>query len=322
MKNYLLMKKLRNTSCFEKHRIPLWKKEEDAVFYFTPARKRQMVYPLVPIAYSLELFYAQRVYEVEHMAGAHYRRINAKHLSIEYILDGTLAVRQNGRGYLLERGEIFLMHPGLDNEYLVPPGAFCRKCSITIHGILLPDLLEKSGLIKIDVLPEVDTVKWEEYLRQWKELSGKVGSNLLNRNSELCYSALNFLRDPRPDDSIPQAFRELLTFLENNPGLSVSLEEMAARTGLTKNYLVRRFKQYYGVPPYRKLLELRLERAAHLLLTREELSVKEVTEMVGFRNALNFSTAFRKYFGMPPVKYRQNGRLGTRIGGTEKTPER
>jgi len=164
-------------------------------------------------------------------------------------------------------------------------------------------------------------VRWEEYLRQLKELSGKVGGNLLKRNSELCYSALNFLRDPRPDDSIPRVFRELLAFLEHDSASPVSLEDMAERTGLTKNYLVRRFKEYYGAPPYRKLLELRLERAAHLLLTCENLSIKEITEMVGFRDALNFSTAFRKRFGVPPVKYRQNGRFGTIFDKTEKTPE-
>ena len=46
-------------------------------------------------------------------------------------------------------------------------------------------------------------------------------------------------------------------------------------------------------------------RRAKQLLADEKLSVKEISARVGYDNALNFSTGFRKRFGISPSEYRK-----------------
>lgn len=53
------------------------------------------------------------------------------------------------------------------------------------------------------------------------------------------------------------------------------------------------------------LIEFRMKAAAEILRREQEISIKEVTAMVGYQNALNFSTEFRKYFGMSPREYQK-----------------
>jgi transcriptional regulator, araC family len=47
-------------------------------------------------------------------------------------------------------------------------------------------------------------------------------------------------------------------------------------------------------------------RAAAKLLRREpELPIKALIERIGYRDALNFSTEFKKHFGVSPREYRR-----------------
>lgn len=67
--------------------------------------------------------------------------------------------------------------------------------------------------------------------------------------------------------------------------------------------------QYYylktGVHFSDNLLKIRMERAA-VLLDNYRYKIKEVSEMVGYMNAKNFTKAFKKYYGKLPRDYRQN----------------
>jgi transcriptional regulator GlxA family with amidase domain len=54
---------------------------------------------------------------------------------------------------------------------------------------------------------------------------------------------------------------------------------------------------------------LRLDRAAQLL-TRTDLAVQEVADLVGFEDAFHFSRLFRAEFGHAPREFRQGSLLG------------
>ena len=79
---------------------------------------------------------------------------------------------------------------------------------------------------------------------------------------------------------------------------------MAGRCGCSCTHLVRLFRKYFDTTPRQYLLELRM-RHAKRLLADEKLSVKEISARVGYDNALNFSTGFRKRFGISPSEYRK-----------------
>ncbi len=97
-----------------------------------------------------------------------------------------------------------------------------------------------------------------------------------------------------------------VAYLESGLSEEVSLAEAARRAGLSVNQFIRRFKTAYGIPPYRYLIGLRLDRAARLLSN----SVRSVTDIAGdcgFEDANYFSRAFSARFGLGPRAYRSSG---------------
>lgn len=76
-------------------------------------------------------------------------------------------------------------------------------------------------------------------------------------------------------------------------------KELSREVGLNEFKLRRGFKEYFGITVYDFITRLRMEQAKKLLLD-EQLSIGEVSQLVGFSHQNNFSIAFKKYFGLPP----------------------
>ena len=85
------------------------------------------------------------------------------------------------------------------------------------------------------------------------------------------------------------------------------LVDLAHRVGTNERRLTQIFRQQVGMTAYEYLQQLRLERGRGLLRDTD-LQVQLIADRVGYRNATDFTRAFRRYFGVTPRQYRQ-GRL-------------
>lgn len=82
---------------------------------------------------------------------------------------------------------------------------------------------------------------------------------------------------------------------------------IAHKIGISTRQLERLFGKYLNASPKKYFLEMRLDRARHLLL-QTEMSIVDVAMACGFQSPGHFSRAFRTNFGVAPM--RQRGRLG------------
>ena len=71
---------------------------------------------------------------------------------------------------------------------------------------------------------------------------------------------------------------------------------LAARVGLSQNYLARRFREQFGTTLKRYQLERRIV-LARQLLEATELSVKEVAANGGLHDPQRFNKLFRQWSG-------------------------
>jgi AraC-like DNA-binding protein len=83
----------------------------------------------------------------------------------------------------------------------------------------------------------------------------------------------------------------------------LDVEELARGAHMSAGHLSRKFKAAFGESPYSYLMTRRIERAM-TLLRRGELSVTEVSLVVGCASLGTFSTRFTELVGMPPSVYR------------------
>jgi len=107
--------------------------------------------------------------------------------------------------------------------------------------------------------------------------------------------------DERSVEKIKKAKQILIDNINNPP----SVEELADRVLLPVNVLKKGFKELYGEPVYKYILNYKLELARHLLLSKK-YSVKEISYQMGYSAPTHFIVAFKKKFGITPKKYIQN----------------
>ena len=96
-------------------------------------------------------------------------------------------------------------------------------------------------------------------------------------------------------------------FLADNLTRSLTLEDVAGHAGASTRTLCRQFQRLTGITVIERLLSLRMERAADLLLTSDaKLSV--IAEEVGLPEPSYFCRCFRNYYHLTPNQYRNEHR--------------
>ncbi|MBI4978721.1 MAG: helix-turn-helix transcriptional regulator [Spirochaetes bacterium] len=87
---------------------------------------------------------------------------------------------------------------------------------------------------------------------------------------------------------------------------AIDVGQLAGLSGLNRSYFIRLFKSRVGVPPRQYFLRLKVE-ASQPLLSRTELPVHKIADDFGFADQFHFSRIFKKWTGVSPRTYRENG---------------
>lgn len=86
-----------------------------------------------------------------------------------------------------------------------------------------------------------------------------------------------------------------------------SVEEWAARVGVSRRVMERKFQSSLGRSPHAMMLHERVERAKKLL-TGSDLPVSSIAERCGFQSNERLTVNFRELVGVPPVMFRRGGK--------------
>jgi AraC-like DNA-binding protein len=100
------------------------------------------------------------------------------------------------------------------------------------------------------------------------------------------------------DQRLAVAMREM----HGDPARSWTMEQLAKTAALSRSAFFDRFTRAVGVAPMEYLLSWRMALAKDLL-RRDDVSLAEVAERVGYSSASTFSTAFSRHVGLPPSHF-------------------
>lgn len=106
-------------------------------------------------------------------------------------------------------------------------------------------------------------------------------------------------RTPAADE--PRAVSRVRAHLHAHALTRVTLDQLAAETGLSKFHLLRLFKARTGFTPWQYQAYLRIEAAKRLLRAGEPPS--QVADACGFVDQSHFTRMFRAMLGMTPAVY-------------------
>ena len=93
-------------------------------------------------------------------------------------------------------------------------------------------------------------------------------------------------------------------YFKDNYNKPISIEQYAAEHLMSVNRFIHNFKSVMKVSPMQYIISLRIA-TARGYLENSTKNISEISNEIGYENALYFSRLFRKYTGMSPTEYRK-----------------
>ncbi|MCK5094834.1 MAG: helix-turn-helix transcriptional regulator [Spirochaetes bacterium] len=110
-----------------------------------------------------------------------------------------------------------------------------------------------------------------------------------------------------------QVIRRVLTVPDEEFAV-LSVGKLAQWFEMDRYKLSRQFKRHAGMTLEEFLYKERMTRAALLLLAYRDITVKDVSEKIGFCSSDYFIRKFRQFYGIVPGKYREFKTKSSGIG--------
>ncbi|MEO0378347.1 MAG: AraC family transcriptional regulator [Cyanobacteria bacterium P01_A01_bin.17] len=102
--------------------------------------------------------------------------------------------------------------------------------------------------------------------------------------------------------------RNVLEYIDAHLDEEIGLADLAVVAKMSQHHLSSMFKQSTGLPPYRYVLQQRIQRAKQLL-KRDSLSITDVALSSGFADQSHLTKHFRKSVGVTPRAYRESNAM-------------
>ena len=93
-------------------------------------------------------------------------------------------------------------------------------------------------------------------------------------------------------------------YFKDNYNKQISIEQYAEEHLMSVNWFIHSFKSVMKMSPMQYIISLRIAMAKGYLENSTK-NIAEISNEVGYENALYFSRLFRKYTGMTPTEYRK-----------------
>jgi len=127
---------------------------------------------------------------------------------------------------------------------------------------------------------------------------------------ECCYNAKNLIESgvnteiEHAELKWDMAMRKAVKYIQENYNKDISVENVSEKLGISSASFGKLFKDYTGKHFVDYLIHIRLSKAEDALKNSTE-SIREISEMVGYRDEKYFMRIFKKKTGKTPKEYRE-----------------
>lgn len=212
--------------------------------------------------------------------------------SLLIVLEGEFQCRLEENTYFARANDVFVFHRGTPFERKVTAPLECIYVQFDTFPVMLndgilalPDPIRAQSTVSLlkKAILEGDKAKMNHYINDLF---------FLHRSSVPC------------DKPLSRAVSECVCFLNSHYADAITLDDLAQRFYISKQWLILKFKEEVGKTPIEYLRDTRVTQAQGLL-KQTDLPIGEIAQKCGFDNIYYFSNTFKKRVGVSPKKYRK-----------------
>lgn len=227
--------------------------------------------------------------------------------SIEYVLKGKGTVTENNKTFQVKAGDVFILHAKNYHDYSSDPDDPWSKIWVQVSGPVVPEILRAYNLSNVNHIPDFDLK--EEFLNIRRVINQNTDVETIDREGPRLFldlvQKIHAELARRSEEKRPPSVAELVRMrIDDLTDGYTTLDELTAEFHVSKQHLIRIFKERYGITPHEYILDRRLA-IAQSLLKKTNLSVKEIAEQLRFCDAAYFTEFFHRRSGMKPLEFRK-----------------
>ena len=275
--------------------------------------------PRKPLLSSQELhwdgvcvqYHCQPAWETPYVDSSYHSIIvnHGQQIQTEHWLDNRKQKEQTNKG------EIVVIPANTRNKHIWDrEGEFFLLCLDPTY--IAKIAYESIGVERVEILPYFampDPLIYQFCLELTSELELGESSSRLYVDSLVTALSIHLIRKYSAKKQVIRDYTDGLSKSKLQRSISyinehltgdLSLKAIALEIEMSPHYFTSLFKQSTGMSAYQYVIHCRIERAKHLL-SKQDLSVTEVSQQVGFESQSHFTNVFRKHTNTTPKMYQR-----------------
>ncbi|MEY2195600.1 helix-turn-helix domain-containing protein [Neobacillus sp. BF23-41] len=244
------------------------------------------------------------------------------------VLEGKQETIIENQIYLLNSGDIMLIPPGVEHiNRCISNNSMTYFCahfdidepSLRIEMLKNCELIYspaspfyqriKSTLEKwfdmlsiTDIRPVKDKLQIQVVLFELLEIFVDIVSQNQKKFSNSSMTTTKYAKEIA--DAIRSNFKRNYLYNED-ADKTIHIQPIIASLGFSPNYGLEIFQKVYQMSPRKYLSELKLQEAK-ILIQQPDVSLKEISNLLGYKNLSHFSRQFKRWTGLSPTEFRKN----------------
>lgn len=209
----------------------------------------------------------------------------------------------------INAGTMFLLFPGEWHSYYPDQETGWYEYWVGFRGVHIDKRVEKRFFTREEPLLDIGlSATIVELYQDILKFASEEKSGYQQMISSIVLHILGTVYYKRKNNAFTNTFvvnkiNEARILMKSSIENPVSPEEIATQLGLGYSWFRRMFKEYTGVSPNQYQLQQKLLKSKELL-TSSSLNISEIAYRLGFENAGQFSTFFKKKEGVTPSDFR------------------
>lgn len=232
-------------------------------------------------------------------------RKNSIYVNVEFILDGELVVEFGNKKINVGKGNVVIFPQGVDHIYYSDPQNPVDKLWFLVTGAFSQKIIEQYELEHKYVF----NINALDIFKNVIDICVDRTISIEKINDMVCVEFLKLihLAKSQYDFSGKNVSKEayiMKNYIDSHISENITIDFLAKLIFRSTTHATRLFKKAYGVSPYKYISKVRLTAAQSFLVTTD-ISIKEISYLVGFNDEHYFSNFFYENIGIRPLKFRQ-----------------
>lgn len=231
-----------------------------------------------------------------------YNHVGRDDYYLIYLISGELSIDIDNIKRTVGKGDGLIIPPKCVYKYSASSPVHYLYAHFT--GSYVADFLKECGFDNLPCVIENDfSVETQRKFNTMIEAFLRGGHLSIQKCACLLQEILLNIFENTLEKINDKSLNESLQYIHNFFTTKISIPYLASLENLSNSRYVTVFKKQMGKSPSEYIIELKLQLAKNML-DSTNMSIKQISEHIGYNDQYFFSRLFKKYLGISPQKYR------------------